>query len=123
VRSGELLRVIWNGRRRGWASNVPRELKKLRVWLLADADGRLRLAGEGECEDEAAAAAAEGELRRQLETMARSTLARMAAGALLDPSSLWVDGRIVRYDAPLDERVIDLAAAIAGCPPGDPCTP
>jgi hypothetical protein len=114
VRPNELMRIMWNGRRRGWATSVPHALKKLRMWITTGDDQKMRLSGEGECENEAAAEEAAAQLRGTIEHFAQSTFVRMAAGPLLDPSNLWADGRFVRYDAPLDERLLDVATSFNG---------
>jgi hypothetical protein len=116
VRPGEALRVVWNGRRRAWATHVPRAVTRARAWILAGDDGHLRVAAEGDCADEGAASEAVGELHDELDRVTQSTFARLLLGPLAEAKALWSDAHVVRYDAPLDDRIVEFIGGAAGPP-------
>ena len=73
----------------------------------------LVVAAEGECRDHDEAEDAAQQLRDSLDRACERKLARLMAGDLCDSSHIWVDGVTVRYDAPLDERLIEAFAAMS----------
>ncbi|HEY8078109.1 MAG TPA: hypothetical protein VIF62_28475 [Labilithrix sp.] len=108
VRPGELVRVVVNHHVRGLGSWLPPSMRRFRVWIPVLGDATMRIAAESDLPDEAEAATAAFDVRTQLASLRRQTFFRIAAGGLLDPENVWADGRTVRYDAPIDERLVEL---------------
>jgi hypothetical protein len=115
VRPGELLRLATTPasfRVAGLPFSMPQGMKAARIWLREiDASNDLLLAAEGDCDDESSARIAADDLREQLKRSVPG-LVRVAVRHLLDYATVWVDGKVVRYEARVPAALVEAAADI-----------
>ena len=94
---------------------VPVPIGPSRIWVEA-AGPSLTLNGEADCQDDQDALRTAEEIRAALDGV--RGLAALAARSLTRDASVWADGKVVRYRAELDDRILGIFS-MAVCA-GDP---
>jgi hypothetical protein len=121
LRKGELVRIAFARVPRQVSSFMQVRLGPSRVWIEADGPA-LSLNAEADCRDDEDAARTAEQVRAALDGV--RGIGGLAARSLTRDAAVWPDGKVVRYRAELDERILGLLSmavcagdAACGIPP------
>ena len=105
LRKGELVRIAFTKLPRQVSDFVSRRLGPTRIWVEADGPA-LTLNGEADCKDEEDASRTAAQIRAAFDRI--RGIEALAARPLTHDASVWPDGKVVRYRAELDDRILSL---------------